>query len=154
VSQTSEPVLQVAAKAILINPAGQILILREATTYDEGTNIGRYHCPGGRIKPNESYEEGLRREVEEETGITDFEPIRPFHVGDWRPIIKGVPHHIVGIYTLCRTKASKVRLSLEHDDYQWINLADRDKYDIMKPEDQVIALLARSMSSIVDGQVT
>ena len=141
-SQTTEPILQVAAKAILVNPEGKLLILREAKTYEEGTNIGRYHSPGGRIKPSESYEEGLRREVEEETGITDFEPIRPLFVGDWRPVIKGIEHHIIGIFTLCRTKSSEVRLSSEHDDYQWIDIADRGKYDIMDPENKVIEAYA------------
>src|SRR6266700_2717665 len=130
-NDTTEPVLQVAAKAILVNPEGKILILREAKTYEQGTNIGRYHGPGGRINPRESYEEGLRREVEEETGITDIEPLYPLFIGDWRPVIKGIEHHIVGIFTLCRTKTSEVRLSLEHDDYQWIDPAERTKYDIM-----------------------
>lgn len=124
-SKSDEPILQVAAKAILVNPEGKILILREAKTYEEGTNIGRYHSPGGRINPSESYEEGLRREVEEETGITDIEMLYPVYVGDWWPVIKGVPHHIVGTFTACRTKTSKVHLSSEHDDYKWIEPNER-----------------------------
>jgi 8-oxo-dGTP diphosphatase len=138
-NKPTEPILQVAAKALLVNSKGKILILREAKTYVEGTNIGRYHGPGGRIKPSESYEEGLRREVEEETGITDIEPLYPIYVGDWRPVIKDVSHHIVGIFTLCKTKTSEVRLSSEHDDYRWIDPKDASKYDIMNPEAEVIA---------------
>jgi len=137
-NKPAEPILQVAAKAILINSEGKILILREAKTYEQGTNIGRYHSPGGRINPSESYEDGLRREVEEETGIVDIELLHPVCVGDWYPIIKGVPHHIVGIFMLCKAKTSKVRLSTEHDDYQWIDLKNRQKYDIMEPEDKLI----------------
>lgn len=53
--------LRVAGKAIIINSKGKVLLLREAVTYQEGTNIGRYQCPGGRLNPGESYTEGLLR---------------------------------------------------------------------------------------------
>ncbi|HSW80697.1 MAG TPA: NUDIX domain-containing protein [Candidatus Saccharimonadales bacterium] len=126
------PIMQVAAKAILVNQDGKILILREASTYDEGTNAGKYHgSVGGRINPTESYSEGLKREVEEEAGITDFEPLYPVYVGEWSPVIKGSKKHIFGIFTVCRTKSTKVKLSDEHDEYKWISLDEVDKYDIL-----------------------
>ena len=146
-SKPAELILEVAAKAVLVNPEGRILILREAKTYEQGTNIGRYHGPGGRINPNETYEAGLRREVEEETGITDLELSYPIYVGDWWPVIKGVPHHIVGIFSLCKTKTSAVRLSSEHDGYKWIKPEERNLYDIMEPEWRVIDTYAERLKA-------
>ena len=40
---TVGPVLRVAAKALIVDENGRLLILREASTYDEGTNHGKYH---------------------------------------------------------------------------------------------------------------
>lgn len=140
-NKPSEPILQVAAKAILVNPEGKILILREAgESYAEGTNAGKYHgAAGGRINPSESYEEGLRREVEEETGITDFTPLYPVFVGEWWPVIKGGQRHIVAIFTVCKTEITKVRLSEEHDDYKWILPEEMDQYDVLPAERDAIA---------------
>ena len=44
-----EPVLFVAQKAIIVNK-NKVLIIREASTYKDGTNIGKWGVPGGRIK--------------------------------------------------------------------------------------------------------
>ena len=133
----TDMILKVAAKAIVVNEDGNILILREASTYKEGTNIGRYHCPGGRLNPGESYEDGLQREVLEETGLM-VEPLYPIYVGEWHPVIKGVPHQIIAIFTVCKASSIDVKLSEEHDDYKWIKSSDRNKFDIMTPEDKVL----------------
>ena len=52
--------LRVAAKAVIVKD-GKVLILREASTYTEGTNIGKWGSPGGRIEASESFFDGLRR---------------------------------------------------------------------------------------------
>jgi 8-oxo-dGTP pyrophosphatase MutT (NUDIX family) len=139
-SDTNAPILQVAAKAILVNAKGQILILREAgDSYTEGTNAGRYHgAVGGRIKPDEKYIDGLRREVEEEVGITDFTPMYPVNVGDWWPVINGNKHHIVGIFMVCKTNTSKIQLSEEHDEYKWISPEERTQYDIVNGDREAL----------------
>lgn len=143
---TTAPILQVATKAILVNPDGKILIMREAgESYAEGTNAGKYHAAaGGRINPNESYAEGLRREVEEETGITEFTSLYPIFVGEWWPVIKGEQRHIVAIFTVCKTNVSEVRLSEEHDD--WILPEENEKYDILPAEHDAIAAYVKQAS--------
>lgn len=134
---TKEMILRVAAKGLIVNRQGKVLILREADTYEEGTNTGRYHLPGGRLNTGESYENGLRREVKEETGL-EIRPLYPIYVGEWHPVIKGVPNQIIAIFTVCKAKTTKVKLSEEHDDYKWINPKDMSKYDIMDPEPDVL----------------
>jgi len=130
-------VLQVAAKGVVVNDKGQVLILREAKTYDEGTGKGRYHLPGGRLNEGESYIDGLHREIKEETGL-EIEPGQPVYVGEWRPIVKGIPRQIIGIFTFCKPKTTSVRLSEEHDKSVWISPADHHDYDLMDPDGDVI----------------
>lgn len=129
-------VQRIATKALIVNDKGQILILREANTYEEGTNVGRYHLPGGRLNPGEAFTDGLKREVAEETGL-EIEIGKPIYVGEWRPIIKGVQNQIVAIFFICKPLMSQVRLSEEHDDFQWVMPGDVSKFDIMSPEDKV-----------------
>lgn len=133
----TDMILKVAAKAVVINESGEVLLLREASTYKEGTNIGRYSCPGGRLNPGENYENGLKREIMEETGLT-VEPLYPIYVGEWHPVINGVPHQIIAIFTVCKATSKEVKLSEEHDDYKWIDPKDRNEYDIMALEDRVL----------------
>lgn len=129
---------RIALKAVIVNDEGKVLLLREANTYEEGTNIGRYHMPGGRLEPGEAWEDGLRREVMEEAGLT-VEIGRPVYVGEWRPVIKGVQNQIVAIFLSCRPLSTDVKLSEEHDDYVWAAQDELSKYDVMGPEDKVLA---------------
>lgn len=138
-------VLRVAAKAVIINEHGKVLLLREASTYEEGTHLGRYQIPGGRLNPGESYEDGLRREAKEETGLA-VEPLYPIFVGEWRPTIKGVPTQIIAIFTVCKARSSDIKLSEEHDAFEWVNPADYT-VDVVDPEPEVLKLLAHRQSS-------
>src|SRR5258707_1775823 len=90
---------RIALKAIIINSAGKVLILREANTYQEGTNAGKYDVPGGRLEPGEVWSDGLIREVSEETGLK-VELVKPIRVDECRPVINGVHNEIVGILML------------------------------------------------------
>ena len=124
-------------KAVIVNQEGRILILREAATYGDGTQRGRYHMPGGRVEVGENFEDALRREIMEETGLeVDIE--YPIYVGEWRPVIRDVPHQIVATFMVCKPKSNKITLSTEHDDYKWIIPSERANYDLMDPEDKVI----------------
>lgn len=142
-ADTNTPITQrIAMKALIVNDEGQVLILREATTYDEGTNTGRYHLPGGRLNPGEPYLDGLNREVMEETGLT-VSVERPLYVGEWFPVIKGVSNQIVAVFFVCKATGGEVRLSDEHDNFEWINPQDVEKFDFMPPDDDVIRTYAR-----------
>ncbi len=76
-----------AACKAFVNYNGKILILRESGKYEDGTNVGRYDIPGGRVQPGESFDQGLIREIKEETGL-DVEIGRPFAVVEWRPVVR------------------------------------------------------------------
>lgn len=138
---TTEPVLRVAAKAV-IRKRGRVLIIREASTDRDNTKVGQWGLPGGRLKPGEEFRSGLAREVKEETSL-DIKAIAPVHVDEWSPVIRGTPHQIIAVFMLCGAVTTEVELSDEHDAYAWIRPAQRRNYLIMAPEDAVLDIVAR-----------
>src|SRR3989338_5321969 len=114
-----EPKLFVATKAF-INFRGKILILRESNTYTDGTNAEKYDVAGGRLTPGEKFNDALQREIKEETGL-DVDIGKPFHIGEWRPVVRGEQWQVVGIFFECFAKSEEVILSEDHDGYEWID---------------------------------
>lgn len=73
-------------------------------------------APAGRLYVDEEPVKGLRREVFEETGISDIDVILPLNV--WQgEFSTGL---IYSITYVCTTNIHEVRLSDEHSDYRWI----------------------------------
>lgn len=112
--------LNVAMKGLVVNSKGEVLVVREADTYNITTNLGKYTLPGGRIEVGENHIDGLKREMLEEVGL-DIEPIRPVATGEWRPELMGVKTQIVAIFYLCKMINDEVTLSSEHDHYLWVD---------------------------------
>jgi len=125
----TEPKLFVATKALVIHN-GKILILRESTKYTDGANAGRFDVPGGRVKPGERFDDCLKREILEETGL-QVTLGKPFCVNEWRPTVKGEQWQIVGTFFLCHANTDKVVLSEDHAEYAWIEPKDYGKYNII-----------------------
>ncbi len=114
-----EPKLFVATKAF-ITYQGKILVLQESNKYADGTNASKYDVVGGRIQPGERFDDALRREVLEETGLA-ITIGKPFFVNEWRPTVKDEPWQIVGIFFECTAEADHVTLSTDHSAYAWID---------------------------------
>ena len=61
-----------AARVVLLNPDGHVLLLSARDPADRAKPPW-WEIPGGGIDPNESSADAARRELHEETGITDVE---------------------------------------------------------------------------------
>ncbi|MEX1027650.1 MAG: NUDIX hydrolase, partial [Candidatus Paceibacterota bacterium] len=79
----------------------------------------------------ESAVEATKREVSEEAGL-DVEVKQPFFVNEWYPEIKGETIQIVGIFFECSAGSADIVLSDDHDDFQWIDPAEYQDYEIMQ----------------------
>jgi 8-oxo-dGTP diphosphatase len=141
---TKDILQAIAVKAVIKNNNGKLLILREAKSYDEGTNGGLWQVPGGRIVPGEYFDSALLREVKEETGL-NVRIIHPLLVGEWHPVIKGIQHQIVGIFFYCKLIKGKVMLSKEHDSYEWISAEDIMNYKIIEPDNTALKKMANTL---------
>lgn len=119
-----------ATKAF-VSRNGKILILREAGSYADGSNRGKYDIVGGRVQPGQRFDESLRREVTEETGLNIV--IRePFFVNEWRPVVRGEQWQIIGVFFKCIADSDKVILSKDHDDFIWIDPAQYKEFNIIE----------------------
>jgi predicted house-cleaning noncanonical NTP pyrophosphatase (MazG superfamily)/8-oxo-dGTP pyrophosphatase MutT (NUDIX family) len=121
---------RMATKAFIENEDGEILVVRESAEYEEGTNAGKWQIPGGRLDPGEKYEEALKREVREETGL-EVELGDPITLGEWRPEIKEDKFQIVAVFFRCETEDREVELSHEHTAYRWICPENHTEYDFI-----------------------
>lgn len=118
----------VACGAILEHDStGKILILQRNSTVD--WQAGVWEVVYGRLAQSEGLEEGLSREIYEETGITQYETIsivRVWHI--FRGSRRSAENELIGITYYCKTKASEIILSSEHSLYHWVTVEDALKY--------------------------
>jgi 8-oxo-dGTP diphosphatase len=122
--------LFVGAKGI-VHRGGKILLLRESKEYGDGCEAGRWDVPGGRIESGEMVRDGLKREVEEESGL-DVRPGHILGIFDGFPEIQGEKCHVIRVYFLCEAKSGDVVLSDDHDAFDWVDpndVADKDLMD-------------------------
>lgn len=121
--------LFVATKAFIAYQ-GKVLLLRESTQHADGTNAGRYDVVGGRVSPGERFDDSLLREVREETGLA-VTIGRPFHVGEWRPVVRGEQWRVVGTFFICEAESDVVTMSGDHVEYVWIDPKDYGQYELI-----------------------
>jgi colanic acid biosynthesis protein WcaH len=77
---------------------------------------GEWWLPGGRIKKGETFEEAVKREVREETGL-ECRVIRQLGV-----INHTFPEvHVVSVFYLVESDSPEVKLNKEHSEYRWVS---------------------------------
>lgn len=108
----SEIVQRISMKAVIVNKAGKVLILRKAGTQGDAVRTGKYNLPGGRVEVGEQFKDALLREIKEETGL-QVEVKRPIFAGEWHPEVHGVPHQIIGMFFVCTATTECVKLNEE-----------------------------------------
>lgn len=110
--------LQVAAKGVIIKDDRALILIRSEEEMKNGEfdYIEEIDLPGGIIQAHEKVEDGLIREIKEETNL-DVEVLMPLKVSD----NFGPGLHIVGVLYLCRYLRGEVILGPEHRDYKWVS---------------------------------
>ncbi|CAG67630.1 MULTISPECIES: NUDIX hydrolase [Acinetobacter] len=116
---------RVGAHAVIINPQGQILLLK--ATYGHLA----WGLLGGAIDPQETIFEGLQRECLEELGV-DIE----------NAILTGIYLHSdidahVSIFRCKLPREHKIQLSHEHSEYAYFNLSDLAAIQRQRVEDSL-----------------
>jgi 8-oxo-dGTP diphosphatase len=96
----------VSVAAAIIDDDGRFLAIRRADN-------GRWEPPGGVLELHESIEQGLIREVAEETGLT-VEPIA------LTGVYKNMQRGIVALVFRCEIVGEAAHLSAEVDEIAWL----------------------------------
>ena len=126
---------QVAVKAVIQNAEGRFLIVREGD---------RWQAVGGRLEKGEKLEDGLRREVEEETGIVNLDVGKVIHVDEWFAKPEGRLKHIVALFFSCKTNSTEIILSNEHQEYAWISASELKNYkELIERETEEAIIIAK-----------
>ena len=128
----SEDSFHLGVKALIRNKSGKVLLFQVNPAELSVKNPAYWDLAGGRIQRGETVTSALKREVTEETGITEI-TVGP-HLGMMLSNIR-IPRRgladvglIVSIYE-CRIKAEpNLELSPEHTRYAWVEPAQAAKF--------------------------
>lgn len=116
-----------AAKALLVNDLGHILVLRRSMTAPHAP--GGWDMPGGRLNPAEDMLVGLLREVKEETGYLMVFPVAPVHLTRF---VRDDGQTVLLTVYLCLTSHDEPpALSYEHDKYYFIPLDEAEQSEFV-----------------------
>ena len=107
--------LQVGVKILISNENGKFLFLRRSHQV-ESTKHKLWDLPGGRIYPQESLHEALKREVKEETNLELLKVDRLLGAQDI--FVKQKDLHVVRL-TYEGKASGEVSLSDEHEEFKW-----------------------------------
>lgn len=115
----------VAVSAVVVNQEKKVLIVRRAKSPGKGL----WSLPGGAVKLGEKLEDALKREIQEECGIS-IEIKKLIDAFD-RILFdekNNIKYHYVIIDYLCFTEENKIFPATDVDGYAWIKQNEIDKY--------------------------
>ncbi|SFL20827.1 ADP-ribose pyrophosphatase YjhB, NUDIX family [Streptosporangium canum] len=120
----STPKIREAARAIVLDEADRVLLLR----YDEGDGVF-WATPGGALDPGEDHQTATRRELAEELGVTDVKLGPEVATRSKEHLIYGETTRQIERYFIVRIPARHVdpARATQTDDilaWEWWTLAD------------------------------
>jgi len=108
------------AAGCIVQNGNKFLLIRRSATDERFPGI--WECPAGRIEEGESPREAALRETKEESGL-DVKIIKD--LGTHERNIDG--DHKIFYGFLATPLSSEVKLSHEHDAFQWLTLEEYEK---------------------------
>src|SRR3954470_8602234 len=96
----------VSVAGVVVNAAGRVLVVKRRDN-------GRWEPPGGILERDETFEEGVVREIAEETGVT-------VEVERLTGVYKNMTQGIVALVYRCRAVGGALRSTQESAAVEWI----------------------------------
>jgi 8-oxo-dGTP diphosphatase len=103
---TATPKHSVSVSGIVIRDDGRVLVIKR-------DDNGHWEAPGGVLELDESFEDGVRREVLEETGLEVV-------VERLTGVYKNLAHGIVALVYRCRPTAGDPHATEEASEIRWM----------------------------------
>jgi len=113
---------------------GRVLLIRRGSEPLKGA----WSIPGGMLELGEELAEGVRRELQEETGL-DVKPLEVLAVFD-RVFREGprVRYHYVIVDYACRLKGGRLRSASDVLDARWVRREDLPQYHLSEKATSVL----------------
>ena len=105
----------IVQKAIVVNSDGKLLTLLRSSTAP--VNPLTWDLPGGKLEWGENPEEGLQREIQEETGLS----LINLQIYDVFSLIDVDGEFWTFLAYHCKTDSNQITLSFEHNEYKWVS---------------------------------
>ncbi len=115
----TEQTMMIGVGAVIEDGAGRILLVKHIPERG-GFWQGKWICPGGRLEPGEAIEEGIKREVREETQL-EIDLVAPLHPFD--RIVRAndkVSLHVIYIDYLARVAGGTLETGSDVGEAMWI----------------------------------
>lgn len=100
------PYHSVSVAGVAVRDDGRVLVVQRRDN-------GRWEAPGGVLEPGETFEDGVRREVAEETGVT-------VEVERLTGVYKNLIRHVVALVYRCRPVAGEPGPTAEAQQVRWM----------------------------------
>lgn len=107
----------VSVAGIIIDGEGRILVVKRRDN-------GEWQPPGGVLELDETIEEGLRREIQEETGIE-------IHIDHLTGVYKNMRLGVIALVFRCGPSGGPLRTSSETEEVRWMSAQEVES--IMSP---------------------
>jgi ADP-ribose pyrophosphatase YjhB (NUDIX family) len=104
-------------KAVLYHPTDRRRFLALKREPNDHSRAGKWDLPGGNLHFGQVAEQGLRREIREESGL-EVTGIRPIQV--WSKYFGGTKVYHLFIGYTARALSAKVVISYEHTEFRWV----------------------------------
>jgi len=138
----------VAVGAVIVNEAGRVLLVKHVPERN-GFWQGKWICPGGKLELGESMEQGVAREIMEETNlqIRLITPLTPFE-----RIVKSdgkTTLHVIYIDFLAQLVSGEFRPGSDVGEGIWVSREDLPKiWDELHQDTQKLLNLAEVFRTI------
>ena len=140
--------IMVAVGAVIVNEAGRVLLVKHVPERN-GFWQGKWICPGGKLELGESMEQGVAREIIEETNlqIRLITPLTPFE-----RIVKSdgkTTLHVIYIDFLAQLVSGEFRPGSDVGEGIWVSREDLPKiWDELHQDTQKLLNLAEVFRTI------
>lgn len=107
---TTMPKHSVSVAGVVVREDGRILVIRR-------DDNGHWEAPGGVLELDESFEDGVRREILEETGLV-------VEVERLTGVYKNLTHGIVALVYRCRPAGGEPHATDEAREIRWMTMEE------------------------------
>lgn len=126
---------------------GKVLLLKRAN--NKKVDPGVYSGVGGKVEPHESFYDALIREITEETGITEFESIKPYSITQhpYPP----ADCEWVNIYFIVNIKDQIKINPTEDGTFYWMNPKDTYNLPMVSDLKEYIKIIVENPNAFIFG---